>query len=726
MIINAEQSNVQVIGDIREFKTSIDPKNLEFITTLLSSNLYSDPEQSFIREIVSNAWDSHVEAKTTDVPVIVRFNGSGNNWEVTIRDFGTGLSPKRFQEVYCNIGSSTKRESNEFIGGFGIGKYSSLACSNTVYITSYYEGKAYIYVMVKSGNSITTNLVMEKPTEEKNGVEVTIKNIRNINPYKNALNYIVFFPNVYIDGIDNDINNTKIRKFNNFAVASRRIDAKILLGNVLYPCDTKLLSYDSRDFLDNIENSGIVIKFNVGEIGITPNRESIIYSSETVEKINSRIQAAKDELDELVKLKFVKDYDNLYEFWKVSHTSIVYHPIDDSFSYYIRYYSDGYITKIESKALTFKGDKIASAAPTVLDNFFGMELINFKGLFHNEKFYQAKIPFNSQQRTLMSVDSLLILTGSTRLSQIAKDWLYDNYEKYTVITKFTKDELCDYLCSNITGFKYNPNKDVLVGYMYDCLMSKAKVIDIDSDPDFLAYKAKRKSEKVPVVRIKDFIIYQQRNAEYRERMYFKNMDACINYLKRLKKGVILTDMQGADSWYDVAEARNFVFIRARKEIVDILNEVKPTFLVDKEWLLTEDPTIVKLHTILQTFGDGSCPTKYSGAEMLKTIPAPLRKEFDDIIAFYYKYSSNTTYRKLAETRCTKIDPYVDSVCKQLKEHSEVYTEMSVELGIPINGEEPLKGLLMTAAIVKSKAYRVNPKAYNKVKNNKLLRVLCRK
>ena len=119
MIINTEQSDVQVLGDIKEFKTSIDPKNLEFITTLLSSNLYSDPEQSFIREIVSNAWDSHVEAGTTDVPVIIRFKYDGNGWEVTIRDFGTGLSPERFKEVYCNIGSSTKRESNEFIGGFG-------------------------------------------------------------------------------------------------------------------------------------------------------------------------------------------------------------------------------------------------------------------------------------------------------------------------------------------------------------------------------------------------------------------------------------------------------------------------------------------------------------------------------------------------------------------------------------------------------------------------------
>lgn len=726
MIINAEQSNVQVLGDIKEFKTSIDPKNLEFITTLLSSNLYSDPEQSFIREIVSNAWDSHVEAKTTDTPVIVRFNSDSNGYKVTIRDFGTGLSPQRFQEVYCNIGSSTKRESNEFIGGFGIGKYSSLACSNTVYITSYYEGKAYIYVMVKSGNSITTNLVMEKPTEEKNGVEVTIKNIRNISPYKNALKYIVFFPNVYIDGIENSINSTKIKRFNNFAVASKRVDAKILLGNVLYPCDSRLLSYDSKDFLDNIEMSGIVIKFDVGEIGITPNRESIIYNSDTVKKINDRIQAAKNELDDLVKNKFVKDYDNLYEFWKVTHANIVYHPINDTYSPYRRHDDDGYTTKVSSSALTFRGEKIAGAAPTTLDNFFGMELINFKGLFYNDKFYQAKIPFSSQPRTLMSVEHLLILTGSTRLTQVAKDWLYDNYNEYTVITKFTKKELDDYVCSAITGFKFSPGKDIIVGYMYDYLLSKAKVLDIDSDPSFQAYKAERKANKTPIVRVKDFIIYQQRNADYRERMYFKDMDACIKYLKNQKKGVILTDMQGADIWYDVAEARNLIFIRARKEIVDTLNEVKPTFLVDKEWLLTEDHTIIKLHTVLQTFGDGSCPTKYSGYEMLRTVPDDLEKEFKDIIAFYHKYVGNTTYRGLAESKCSKIDPYVDSICKQLKEHDEAYRKLSVDLGIVINGEEPLKGLLMAAAIIKDRVYRVSPQTYSKVKNNKLLRVLCRK
>ena len=725
MIINADKGNIEVLGDIREFKTSINPKNLEFITTLLSSNLYSDPEQSFIREIVSNAWDSHVEAGTTDTPVIIRFKRGANGWEVTIRDFGTGLSPERFQEVYCNIGSSTKRESNEFIGGFGIGKYSSLACTNTVYITSYYEGTAFLYVMVKSGNTITTNLVMEKPTEEKNGVEVTIKNILNIIPYKEALKYIVFFPNVYVDGIDNKVNDTKLKRFNNFAVASEYIDTKILLGNVLYPCNTKLLSIASRDFLRNIEFSGIVIKFNVGEISITPNRESIIYSSDTISKIEDRIMAAKAELDTMVNNKFSKDYNNLYEYYKAISDKICYNPLDDSYSNALSYYGKGgYLTTTNSSTITFKGSISLRNYKRFLNLLFNMTLPNFKGLFYNDRFYQTKVPCRAQDRTKMREDSI-ILIDSPRLTAVAKSWLQENYSKYSVITRFDKAEFTSYVKNYITELKYSSAKDKLIDYMYDYIMSKVKIIDLNTNAEFLAYKEKLKSNKIPVVKIKDFIVYIQRSPDYREKCNFKDIDCCIKYIKGLKKGVILADMKESDSWYDIAEARGFMFIRAKKEIVDALYELKPTFLVNKEWVLKEDPIIVKLHTIIESFKGIYVPTIYSSFEMLSTVPPPLKSKFKSVISFYYRYSGNSTYMKVA-SECTKIDSYVKIICEKFKDHIKIYNNLSKEVELTVNGEDPLKGLLMAAVIVKSKAYRINPKIYNKVKNNKLLKVLCRK
>ena len=122
MIIGENQNTVVTVGDIQENQVSIDPKNIEHIITILSSNLYSNPEESFLRETISNAWAAHVEANNTKDSIILSFK-EGNDYledtTIAIRDFGTGISPERFKEVYLNIGSSTKRQSNEFIGGFG-------------------------------------------------------------------------------------------------------------------------------------------------------------------------------------------------------------------------------------------------------------------------------------------------------------------------------------------------------------------------------------------------------------------------------------------------------------------------------------------------------------------------------------------------------------------------------------------------------------------------------
>ena len=580
--------------------------------------------------------------------------------------------------------------------------------------------------MVKSGNTITTNLVMEKPTEEKNGVEVTIKNISNIDPYKKALKYIVFFPNVYVDGFDNKVNNTKLKRFNNFAVASESIDTKILLGNVLYPCNTRLLSVASKDFLNNIESSGIVIKFNVGEISITPNRESIIYSSDTISKIEDRIKAARDELDAMISNKFSKDYDNLYEYYKVTSNKICYNPLDDSYHPIVYSYcrGKGYCSIVNSSTLTFKGSTILRDCKNFLSSFFSMELPNFKGLFYNDRFYQNKVPFNAQNRTKMG-EASIILIDSPRLTAAAKSWLQENYNEYTIITSFDKTQFTSYIEANIINLKFYPSKDILIDYMYDYIMSKVKIINLDTNAEFLAYKEELKSNKIPVVKIKDFIVYIQISPDYREKCNFKDIDCCIKYIKSLKKGVILADMKEPDSWYDIAKARGFVFIRARKEIVDALYELKPTFLVNKEWVLKEDPIIVKLHTIIESFKDIHVPTIYSSFEMLSTVPPPLKNKFKSVSSFYYKYSGNSTYMKVA-SECTKIDSYVKIICEKFKDHIKIYNNLSEEVELTVTGEYPLKGLLMAAAIVKSKAYRINPKMYNKVKNNKLLKVLCRK
>lgn len=133
MILNTTNSESQYIGDIKENVVGIDKENINFITTLLTSSLYSKPLQSFFRETVSNAYDSCVEAgKDNYIIIYIETKNKDNKTyniynyyydstycTISIRDYGTGLSPERFNTIYTNIGSSTKRESNDYIGMFG-------------------------------------------------------------------------------------------------------------------------------------------------------------------------------------------------------------------------------------------------------------------------------------------------------------------------------------------------------------------------------------------------------------------------------------------------------------------------------------------------------------------------------------------------------------------------------------------------------------------------------
>ncbi len=722
MIINSSQGNIEVYGDVKEFKTSIDPKNLEFITTLLSSNLYSDPEQSFIREIVSNAWDSHVEAGTTDIPVIIKFKDSYDEKSITIRDFGVGLSPERFREIYCNIGSSTKRESNEFIGGFGIGRYSALACSNAVYITSFYKGRAYYYIMVKSGNSITSNLLMEKPTEEKDGVEVTIKNISKLGPFDKALQCIIFFPNVYVDGAVNadNINNVKIKRFKYFAAASIDITPKLLLGNVLYPIEESHLKKEARDFISRIYRTGIAIKFDVGEINITPNRENIIYSSDTIKKIEDRIENAKAELEGFIIKKVAKDYSDILEYYEVIRKSINYDPVTDSIVG-----RGGYITElshIPELSVTYNGMDLSRYLP-VIKTIFNMSLPNFKGVIYDDKIYIKRMPWNVLEGDKLKTTNLLILNACARLTPNVKSYLRKNYDGYSVITDIVKADFKNWIKKNIGSYQTNMSYfDLILEGLYQSITKRAKRLDLNSDSDFLAYKsALTTSKSTDIPNIENCILYVGNCKNYIEKKSFKGLSQAVEFIKDLKKGVILANMDANDILlFSLANLKEFVYIKARKNIVSNIRKMNLSCIVDIDWLINKDPLLSTVHTIIEYFPNGI--NKFIIQESYHNLDKELQEEVFKLCRISAKYTNNNDYRRLATRENIPYDPYVQYLCLKLRSFLDKY-ERAKELSTTVGCFSPL---LTTAVLIKTKAYRVSGEAYSKVKNNKLLKVLCRK
>jgi hypothetical protein len=326
MIIKQDNTvETQVIGDIENNKVSIDKENIDFIATLLTSNLYSNPFESFLRETISNAYDAQVEAGTLDKNIILLIDDHGDDdkeLRISVRDFGTGISPERFNTIYNKIGSSTKRQSNDYIGGLGIGKFAGLSISDIVEINSFYNGTVYNYLMYKQGAGIQIDKISESPTEYENGVEVSVVvpfwkyDYSAQREYEKAIKNMCFFENLKLVKrtrnwstlSENNFNNRTIVEYKHYSscdLLPGKISLKV--GKVVYPART-------LSKVDTPVNFGIALNIPIGSVMVTPNREDLIYTRETENTISGLWEFALDDLIKDIARVWKSQFNNLAYF----------------------------------------------------------------------------------------------------------------------------------------------------------------------------------------------------------------------------------------------------------------------------------------------------------------------------------------------------------------------------------------------------------------------------
>jgi len=126
MILATTKADVKKSENFETINYGVNSDNLPLLFQMLRTNLYSDIPGSIIRELCTNVIDSHIEAGKPDAKGVIKWEDEnkllGKSNQLTIIDYGMGLSPERMKTVYGNYLSSTKRNDNNQAGGFGLTK----------------------------------------------------------------------------------------------------------------------------------------------------------------------------------------------------------------------------------------------------------------------------------------------------------------------------------------------------------------------------------------------------------------------------------------------------------------------------------------------------------------------------------------------------------------------------------------------------------------------------
>lgn len=165
-----ETNEFESLMPAREVKMGISEQAIQHVLSKLT-DMYPDPLEATIREVVSNAVDATVKAGS-DKPIEIASPFLENL--LIVRDYGVGMSLQEVEEIYCQYGESDKRDDFRFIGAYGLGAKAPLSYTDHLSVKTVKNGKAVYFTMTKSSRGYITNIDRVKDTSEDNGTIVTI------------------------------------------------------------------------------------------------------------------------------------------------------------------------------------------------------------------------------------------------------------------------------------------------------------------------------------------------------------------------------------------------------------------------------------------------------------------------------------------------------------------------------------------------------------------------
>lgn len=285
----------------------IEEESAPLIISALTDRLYPNPLKTGMIELFSNGLDSHISAGKEDVPVKISLPTVLSPY-FKIRDYGVSMSHQTVMTIYNKLGKSTKRDSDDAVGGFGIGKFSILGYgTRSMQISTFINGVKRNYFMHLKDGSGGIKPISTEETSEPNGVEIRVKILEKdftvCHSYAKEI-YSFCKPLPQIVGVsDFKFKNTdSIISGNGWKILKSNDHSKVTIRGLAFPVSCSYIpswEYEDRKLL----SKGLVMDFEVGELDVVPSRTDLLYNEKTIANLEARLVKVKEEVKQQLKTK---------------------------------------------------------------------------------------------------------------------------------------------------------------------------------------------------------------------------------------------------------------------------------------------------------------------------------------------------------------------------------------------------------------------------------------
>ena len=289
--LEGERASFQIEANGKAFRTLID-------------GLYSNKVRAVIRELCSNALDSHIEAGQTrpvDVSIPTHLDPV-----FRVRDYGVSLSHDNMMVLYTTIFKSTKETTNAQTGQLGLGSKSPFAYTDTFSVIAYKDGVRRVYVAFLETDGVPCiTHVGDEPSDEPQGLEVSFPAKRaDMGEFQVEMHYVALgykpgtlnVSGMTIKTADPVMSGKSWAMYRSGEYGNSHNTNYVRMGTVVYPLPQSM----GMGNIDQYRYT-VVVEIPIGAAEVTASRESISMDDDTRQAIRGVMFEADREAVEQVK-----------------------------------------------------------------------------------------------------------------------------------------------------------------------------------------------------------------------------------------------------------------------------------------------------------------------------------------------------------------------------------------------------------------------------------------